>query len=172
MIMEQLLTASEFRSYHKVAKKADDKVINECILKAQQSDLISVLGDFYFDVLANHQDATYGELMEGSMFEYEGYNYEQVGLKEILNDYAYSRYIYNKNVNDTSFGMVQKKDPYSEPVDRGVLKDMARQSQQDGGYKFKYIDLYLKANKDLFPRYSKCENKETRNYKAFKTTVF
>ena len=171
--MEQLLSASEFRSFHKIAKKADDKVINESILKAQQSDLISALGDFYFDVLANYQEDAYNDLMNGSTFEYEGYGYEQVGLKDLLSDYAYSRYLYNRNVNDTSFGVVNKVDPNSEAVDRNILKDISRQSQQDAGYKFKYIDLYLKANKETFPRYNRCDNvKENMSYKTFKSTVF
>ena len=174
--MQQLITAQEFATYRNISKKLDVGKINECILEAQQSDLLTTLDDFYFDVLKNANEASYTDLMEGSIFEVGGYEYQQAGIKALLADYVYSRYIYNLNVQQTPFGARIKTSDNSEAVDRNTLKDMAKQSQQDAGYKFKYIDKYLTTDPVLFERYYKNNNRceeqnNNRNFKSIKTSV-
>lgn len=160
--MSNLITAAEFAGFRNVSQKLDTKKIEEAILLAQQSDLLEALGDFYFDVLKNKDEASYQDLMDGSEFEYSGNVFEQSGVKRLLADYAYARYMYTVNVNVTPFGAQRKTTQDSESVDRNTLKDLAKIAQQDAGIKMKFIDLYLRENSTIFERY--CINNDYKGY--------
>ena len=137
--MANLITVEEFATFRNISKKQDSQKIEEAIRQAQQSDLISILGDFYFDVLKYAEVAGWLPLMNGSEFTYNNEDFEHAGIKSLLADYAYARYIYTKPINDTSFGIVIKESQDSSPADRNILKDMQKQAQVDAGVKFKYI---------------------------------
>ncbi|MGD2113420.1 MAG: hypothetical protein PVG07_00095 [Acidobacteriota bacterium] len=158
--MANLITATEFASFRNVSIKRDDAKIDEAISLAQQSDLLEILGEFYFDVIKNAAEASYSELMNGSEFEYNGESFEHAGIKKLLADYAYSRYIYMKPVNDTAFGFIVKETQDGTPVDRNYLKDMQKQAQVDAGVKFKFIELYILANTATFPRYCTASDRD------------
>lgn len=152
--MQRLITAQDFGKFKDVGKKLDTQKINECITEAQMVDLFDYLDEFLFDVVENREDPTYADLMNGSSFVVDGLNYSHIGLKAFLADLTYPRFIYKVNVNLTPFGAVQKLSQDSSPVDRNVLKDIAKQTQIDADIKFKAIRKYLEINKSLFPRYN------------------
>lgn len=158
--MDRLITYTEFAAYRNISQKLDTGKINEAIDLAQQSDLINILGEFYFDVIKNKDESTYADLLNGCEFEYEGEDFEHVGIKKMLADYAYARYIYIKPVNDTSFGFQFKETQDGTNVDRNYLKDMQKQAQIDAGIKFKYIEKYILSEPDLFSRY--CESNKPK----------
>jgi len=151
--MDNIITAEEFASFRNISKKLDTDKINESISLAQQSDLLEVLGEFLFDVYKNKDEPEYDLLMNGGEFEYNGESYEHAGIKALLADYTHARYLYLKPVNDTAFGLKFKETQDGTSVDRNYLRDMQKQDQVDAGIKFKFINLYLCANPDLFPRY-------------------
>jgi hypothetical protein len=159
--MTNLITVQELAQFRDIGKKYDEDKANEAISLAQQSDLIAILGDFYFDVVENSQEATYSDLMNGSTFEYEENSYIHQGIKKLLADYAYSRYVYMVNVAPSPFGFTTKITNNGEVVDRNILKDITKQAQIDAGYKFKFIEKYILSN-PLFSRYVK--EKEDTNF--------
>ncbi len=161
--MANLITATEFTELRNVSKKINTDRINEAITQAQQIDLAKLLGDFYFDVKKNASETDYSELLDGCEFTYKDETFEHVGLKNILADYAYARYIYNKNVNDTAFGVVTKNYQDGATVDRSLLKDIATQAQRDAGDKFVYTEMYIMSLPDLFARYSKNKKQHSGN---------
>ena len=55
--MDLLITPIEFSQLRDISKKIDTEKVNEAISLAQQSDLIDILGEFYFDVLKNSEVA-------------------------------------------------------------------------------------------------------------------
>jgi hypothetical protein len=154
-----LITPEEFGTYRKISVKRDDDKINESIGQAQQSDLISVLGDFYFDVLENSADPAWQNLMLGSSFTYEDEKFEHAGIKSLLADYTMSRHLMKVNKTFTPFGYQQKNSQDSEAVNYNAIKDDAKQAQIDGGFKFIYIEKYIMSEPELFSRY--CKNKKT-----------
>lgn len=156
--MANLITTEEFAEYRNISQKMDSEKIEECISLAQQSDLVQMLGDFYFDVLRNADDASYSDLMEGSEFEYCGDDFQHAGIKRLLADYTYSRYIYMLNVNITPFGAVTKYMEESEKVERNTMRDLSKQAQADAGNKFRFIEKYILSEPTLFDRY--CRNKK------------
>lgn len=167
--MANLITATEFASFRNISVKRDDSKIDEAISLAQQSDLVEILGDFYFDVVKNAADAAYAELMDGSEFEYCGEQYEHAGIKKLLADFTYARYVYMKPVNDTAFGIMIKQTEDGNPVDRNLIRDLAKQAQVDGGNKFKFIEYYILSKPDTFSRY--CKNKsQGTGFFSYKTS--
>ena len=154
-----LITVEEFAAFRKISVKKDDEKINESISLAEQSDLISVLGDFYFDVKKNAEVAEWAELMNGCTFTYLDEEFEHKGIKALLADYTMSRHILASNKTFTPFGYQQKNTQDSEAVEYRSIRDDAKQAQVDAGYKFIYIEKYILSNPDLFSRY--CKNKKT-----------
>lgn len=145
--MEKLITAEQFATYRDIGQKYDKNKAEECIQLAQSNDLWDKLGEFLFIVLANITNPDYKDLLDG-----DG---KQEGLKSLLADYAYARYLYAANVNFTPFGVQQKNTQDSQAVDRRIILDMVGQAQKDAANKFRFIEKYLKENQSLFPEYSK-----------------
>lgn len=155
--MTNLITAAEFATYRNISQKIDTAKVDEAVSLAQQSDLIEILGDFYFDVMKNALVEAWLPLMNGSEFEYNGEEYEHAGIKRLLADYTYSRFVYMVNINATPFGFQKKFTEDSEGIDRNTIKDLSKQAQVDAGIKFKFIEYYIKSEPELFSRY--CKNK-------------
>ena len=122
--MERLITASEFSTLKNISKKIDTSRIEQAIDFAQQIDLYDYLGDFLFDVVINKDEAPYSDLMNGSTFSSGSFQFMQAGLKALLADLAYVRYLMSSNINDTPFGLVQKDSTDSTPIDRNLIKDL------------------------------------------------
>ena len=159
--MTNLITPAEFAIYRDISKKLDEDKINEAISLAQQSDLLEILGDFYFDVTKNAAESEYADLMNGSVFTYCDLEYEHAGIKRLLGDYTYARHVYMANVNPTAFGFQEKFTDDSKGVDRNLIKDLAKQAQYDAGVKFKIIKLYLLSDPDTFSRFCEGQNPGT-----------
>lgn len=159
--MENIITAVEFAEFRNISKKIDTDKIDEDIALAQQSDLVQILGDFYFDVLKNKDEVDYEDLMNGSEFTYCNEEFEHVGIKKLLADYTFARYVYSKNQVDTAFGMVTKVYKDGTPVDRNTMKDLSKQAQVDAGIKFKFIEKYILSEPELFSRYCKNKKRDT-----------
>jgi len=159
--MINLITVEEFAEYRNISKKLDEDKINEAISLAQQSDLIKILGDFYFDVVKNAEVTAWLPLMNGSDFEYCGEDFQHAGIKKLLADYTYSRFVYMVNINATPFGFQTKFTEDSNGIDRLVIKDLSKQAQIDAGFKFKYIQKYLLSDTTLFERYCSSQNTNT-----------
>ncbi|MDP2686448.1 MAG: hypothetical protein Q8O62_04450 [Aequorivita sp.] len=169
--MELLLNPTEFASYRDIGKKLDTAKINECIKLAQSVDLFDVMGDFYFDLLENKTNEDYENLFSGSTFIIDGKNFIQEGIKSLLADYTYARFIYKINTNITPFGATTKLSDNSEPIDRNLLKDLTKQTMIDADVKFRIIDKYLKANSTTFPRYRSGNNPNITTYSQRFTVV-
>lgn len=169
--MAVLLTPIEFATYRDVGKKLDNAKITEAIKLAQSVDLYDVMGDFYFDILEGYGQTDYDELMDGSTFTIDGKKYIQEGLKALIADYTYARFIYQINVNLTPFGATTKLSPDSQPIERNMLKDLVKQTQIDSDVKLSMIRKYLNANATLFPRYKNSNNQNINTYSQRFTVV-
>lgn len=152
MTIPSIITADEFKTYRDVGNKVDTDKIEDIIRITQSTDLFKLLGNFLFDVLNNLVEPTYEDLLEGSEFTDEnGNTLIQEGLKRLVSDLAYARYLYLVNVNFTPFGATVKTSDSSEPVERNILRDISKQTQIDANIKWELIKSYLDSNKDTFP---------------------
>ena len=161
---KELITVKEFTEFKNVGRKIDEPKIRECIELAQSVDMFDNLDEFYFDVLENKTSAAYRDLMVGSSFTVNGERFRHEGLKSLIADYTYARYLYIINANLTPFGATTKLTQDSKPLDRNILRDMVKQSQVDASVKFRMIDKYLRENEGTFPRYCKKNNSFINTY--------
>lgn len=168
--MSSLITVLEFIAFRKVSKKQDEEKVLECISQAEETDLIKMIGDFYFDVSKNKDSEEWNDLLNGSEFEYNGEDYIHKGLKRVLADLAYARYSYNKNINDTSHGFVFKEYQDGKTIDRNLIKDISAQAIVDAYSKFKFVECYILSKPDLFSRY--CKNKKGSETASFNGNRF
>lgn len=159
--MSNIITPAEFKTLRKINKKIDEDKVNEAIALAQDSDLNDILGGFFFDVVKNQAEGSYSDLMNGSEFTYCDEIFIHKGIKALLADYTYSRYIVGANINLTSFGATKKSSEDSEAISATTTRDVSKQSQIDAGIKFKTIRKYILSEPTLFSRYCSGEQADT-----------
>lgn len=152
-MIDNLITVEEFATFRDISVKRDVGKIDESIKLAQNGDFQKAIGDFYFDVLKNKDEADYSLLMDGGDFQDNGESFYHFGLKAYLADLAYSRYILKVNINITPFGAQNKYTDDSNNVDRLTLRDESKQAQKDADHKFESIKRYMLTEKSLFDRF-------------------
>lgn len=167
--MNNLISVDEFVSYRQISKKVNEDKVNECISLAQQGDFANSLGDLYFDVLKNKDEASYVLLMDGGDFKVDGGDFAHSGLKRYLADLAYSRFVYVINANFTPFGMQMKNSENSQGVDRNFIRDQSKQAQIDASSKFKFIQKYIESERVLFKRFFD-SSENTGSFATLKTS--
>ncbi|MDG3581769.1 hypothetical protein [Galbibacter pacificus] len=149
--MNRLINADDIKQYKDIGKKVDEEKINQIIDLAQDVDLRGLLNnDFYFEVINHKDEANYQDALTGSTFGLNGALYSHFGIKAILVDFFYARYVMQVNVNITPFGSTTKLSDDSEATPISVLKDIAKTNEQQAMAKWQLTKMYLDANKNLF----------------------
>ena len=156
---EILVTRQDFESYKEICSNTDEsKKLLPHALAAQMFDIKPVIGDsFYYDVIKNQHEENYRKLINGEV--YENQRGEEVlfkGLKLAIIYYSHARYVMDKDVNDTPFGMRHKTSEFSERVSDKRIDKMQNQSRAMGLSSLSDVQKYLSAKKDVFPLYRKC----------------
>ena len=153
--MDNILTHIEFADIKQISKKYDEDKLTQAITEAH-GDLQEILGEaFFYNVVKNQEEAAYLPLLNGAEFIKDECALYHNGLKNLVADYAYIRYLYQVNVNHTPFGLVGKNSNDSTPVDRYVIKDIIKQTNIDASRKWELIKDYLNVKKDVFEVWSK-----------------
>lgn len=153
-----LITNTEFKAFRDIGVKHNDDLLTECIHLAEKNELYDLLGGFYFDVLDNKDEAVYADLMNGSQFTYDSESYTHEGIKALLADLAYARYLNRVSADFTPFGFVQKQSEDSNQADRRLVNDLVIQARKDADAKYAIIKIYLKENDSTFDRFGEGEN--------------
>ena len=171
--MDKLITPQEFTTFRNVGNKFDPKKIGEAIEQAQ-SDLREIMGNpFFFDVMKNHTSPEYTDLMAGSEYTEGTYLMMHNGIKSLLADLTYARYIYEINTTLTPFGAVTKTHGDSAPVSHSMIKDLVKQTRIDSDKNWQLIEGYLEVNKDTFPVWASQNSCNTSNNNgSFQQTRF
>lgn len=157
--MNNILTVVEFAELRSISKKYDIDKVEQAITQAH-GDLREALGDaFFYDVMKNQVDAKYTDLLEGSEFTKDDFILYQNGIKSLVADYAYARYLYELNINHSPFGIVNKNSQDSSPVDRNTIKDIVKQTNQDAARKWDLIEDYLNVSEEIFTVWKKANDK-------------
>lgn len=160
-----LINSTELKTYRDIGNKIDIDKVNESIDLAQTVDLYNILGDFYFDVVANA--GTWSDLMDGSTFVVGSLTFTHSGIKRLLGDLAYARYAKMINANFSPFGMTIKSTPDSNPVSEGAIKDIVIDAKRDADVKFRVIEAFLKTDKTTYSRYFSSTDNDVNTGKGF-----
>lgn len=131
MLDSLLISYNDFAPYTDINSNIDkSKKLDPFIRQAQYFDLKEVLGDKMFYSLVEDFESSpslpvYSNLMNGSTYQISGTNYRNPGLIPVLCYFTYSRYVLSKQSNDTAYGLVHKKNEFSELISEKELNRLA-----------------------------------------------
>lgn len=157
--MANLITLSEIQAVKPISSNLNaSKKLNTFIEEAQDFDLRPIIGDEFYlalsaDVLASPSLQTYGDLWNGSTYVYGSNTYKNYGLKIVLINYAYARYLKATNTNQTAFGAVQKVNPNSEPISEKALTRLVGQAISSAKEYEATVHKFLNLNNEDYPLY-------------------
>lgn len=157
--MTPLITLNDLVARHGVSSNTDfNKIIRRHVIDAQELDLRPLLGEhFYIDVLSNWAETAdlWADLVNGSTYEYKGKNYQQPGLKYVVELLTMARYKGTAPIQDTPSGLVFKNNEYSERVDAKILAREEARSRANAEAYFVRVREYLDRNENLYENW-KC----------------
>ena len=160
-----LVNRTQIATYNQISKSLDENVLNQYIETAEIVMLKPLLGELlYNDLAANKTDSKYVDLLEGTVYTYEEYNYKHEGLIPVLSHFVYSQYILFSSDVATPFGMVNKTNPNSQNVDFKHKQTISKAKEQIGYTYFEAVRDFLNRNKDIYPLWCKGEKKRKFNF--------
>lgn len=129
--LDLLVNKADFAPFVQISKSVDEeKFLQPNIIHAQNLDVKPVFGNAAWTELVNNRsDDKFQRLLNGDNYVESGLTLTFQGLKASIVLFAYSRYILQKNIVDTSFGLVSKDTDVSTPVDAKSKQMIAQQSR-------------------------------------------
>lgn len=166
MTQKQLITIDDIAQYRPLSKDIPADRINPFINEAQRIDIGQMLGrTLYYDFLdkfdANPVNQPYVDLLNGKVYQVSGQSVQYEGIKPCHVYFALARFFENNPINVTKYGLVQKLDESSTPLDPAIikqaitsLKSVAIQYQHD-------VEQFLADNVSIYPLALTSVNKST-----------
>lgn len=160
-----LITKIDIATKRQISKSVADAKINPFIEDAELLDLMPLIGErFYFAISAN--PATYVDLLNEKEYQYNEQTIKSPGLKRVLIDFAFARYMMHGSTTDTPFGMVQKESQDSTPVSRTDKKESYKLHQQTAMQYWNQVELYLNRNTNIYPLWNTdCVSVQKKTFK-------
>lgn len=161
-----LITKTDIASKRPISKSVADAKIDPFIEDAELLDLLPLLGErFYFAIVET--PANYADLLDEKEYQYDGHTIKSPGIKRVLIDFAFARYMMHGSVTDTPFGMVQKESQDSTAVSRTDKKESYKLHQQTAMLYWAQVENYLIRNSTLYPffRQYDCVQSQRKSFK-------
>lgn len=148
--MSLLISKIDIGIYREISASVKDNKINPMIEDAQLLDLKPLLGErFYYDLVANV--GNYSDLLNKKEYTHNGQTIESPGIKRVLIDFAFARYVMHGSQTDTPFGLVQKVGENSVAISRADKKEGYKHHQQIAMQYWSEVENYLNRNTALYP---------------------
>ncbi len=168
--MELLIKKSDVEAYFKIALGRNEKEFEKFILESQMFDFKALMPEkFFYDMLENKTQDNYKKLIDGGEYEYDGKTYQHEGLKGVLAHFTYGLYMLRANIADTSYGLVNKRNNNSDPVEYKERKDWYYKHREQANQLWEEVKRFLDRNKSDYPVWEEC-NPENQ-YRTFKTKI-
>ena len=171
--MDLLINRDDIGKYRPLAELPHGRIDN-FVKESQEIDLAEALGDaLYYDFISNYCDSSHSNydnyqlLLKGTTYEYNGETIKYHGLKPMLSYFTLSRFILSQQVNYTRFGIVQKTDPNSQPIDSTQIKILSTEMKSIA---IKYqTDLvkFLNEKENEYPLYKGDRPRQNTGFKFF-----
>lgn len=153
--MVLLINKEYVASKLQVAIGFDTTDFNAYIREAQLFDFKPLVREeFFMDLIEFRAEAHWKLLIDGGDYDWKGRKYQFEGLKTILSYYAYSRFVMSSGAVSTSFGMVIKTNPNSQPLELKERQNYYYKKQSEAGILFNDLKNFIERN--------------IENYKSFK----
>lgn len=161
MSLKLLITIDNIKEFRPIAEAIPQDRILPYIAEAQLFDLKPLLGpalylDFMnrYDVSADSKYAVYQDLLNGKDYTFGGQTLNHPGLIGFLVYFALARFYVNNPINVTRYGITQKRDQDSDPVDPRVLTNAVAELRSIGLAYQADIVKFLSANGTSYPLYN------------------
>jgi hypothetical protein len=169
-----LLIDKEFvASKLQVAIGFDAENFKTYVREAQLFDFKTMVREeFFMDILANKDDTKWKLLIDGGEYEFKGRNYQFEGIATILAYFSYARFVMSSSAVSTSFGMVVKTNPNSQPLGLEERKNFYYKKKAEAGLLFNDFKSFVERNLIDYPSWNEqLNNFESTNTKTFKTSI-
>lgn len=164
-----LISKEEISNYRDISRGVKDDKINPFIDDAQFQDLRPLLGErLYYDLVKNSEDQKYVELLDGGEYEYNGFTYNNPGLKKVLAIYTYARYVLFGSFTDTAFGFVQKTTQDSQAVGDSQKRNIHTQERNTAFNYWIEVAAFLNRNSETYTYWSSNSCKKRKGIKISK----
>ena len=160
--MRKLIIApTNIYEFRPLAKDIPSDRILPYIQEAQQLDLKQLLGDALwldfltrFDQSLDAKYAAYQELLVGSIYTYGEIQIENPGLIGYMSYMTLARFYANNQVNATKYGLVQKLNDQSQPLDSKAVQAAITELRSNALALQVDIVKFLTNNGASFPLYT------------------
>ena len=171
MITDKLLISlDDIKKVRPAAEGISAAQINPFIREAQRLDLRPLLGDaLYYDFIQNFDVTSYNvsagqnytnyqTLINGEPYTYGGATVVYQGLVEMLCYFTLARFVPNNIMSLTRFGLVQKVNDQSTPVDARTLANFVSELRAVAIQYGNQLTQYLYMNQVKFVLYPQLSN--------------
>jgi hypothetical protein len=164
--MTKLLSHSELLEFKHITGNIPSAMFDRYVLEAQELDLRPLLGiDLYIalveDFEASPSLATYSDLWNGSTYDILTKKFKHEGLIPVLAYYTYARYIQNSGVNSTPYGLVEKKNDFSQPTSEKTIARKISQAQSGAKAYWERTRKYILDHPEIFETLYNCQGNYT-----------
>jgi len=161
--MNLLISATDIRAVRDLSNQIKASKIEPIISDAEISDLRPLLGDaFFYDI--KKTPANYTDLLNGSEYIVNDTTYFQFGVKRLLCELAYVRYMFDSGDVSTPFGVVNKDFENGNKISREREKELSNLRKKTANDFWIGIEHYLVNNKETYPLY-KCSYDSIKTFK-------
>jgi hypothetical protein len=153
-MIEQLISASEFRIYKTIPATFPSDMLAVCVVRAQESELRDLLGKaLYKQVLDNRGDEPYISLIKGTDYEKDGLVIDFRGLVPFLVWTSY-RYVLKETMAQmTNSGAKIKTSPESETPSDSWYATEIQEAQAQAAQWAGEVQDYINVKIADFPNY-------------------
>ena len=145
--MKLLITKATVEGVLQVAVGRKESEFNNFIREAQLFNLKPKFPEaFWSELTKETPDAIYTALLTEGTYSYNGYTYTHPGIDQILSYLTYSLYVLKNQFVDTSFGLVVKTNPQSEPMEYRERRDWSVKYAQMADQLFDGVKLFIERN--------------------------
>lgn len=171
--MAFLISKTDIKEYRPTADLPNER-IDVYIEEVQKSEMRYLLGEpLYYDFITKYSDSgdpmynNYQNLLNGTTYTYNSETIEFFGLKPMLVYYTLARFVVQNPVNLTRYGVVQKTNNNSQPLEVSQIR-MVETSLKGEAVRYQNdAEKYLLENNTTYPLYNKRLSKPV-NSSSFK----
>ena len=154
--MKSLVTKDAFVSLRQMADTISwDKDLKKYAIEAQRFDILPFMTNSFFWAMHNSttkhtEGSIYYKLLHGTEWTFCDETVYFDGLELAIVYFGYSRYIQHAPIISTKYGVVQKTNEFSVPVEDVKITREVAQTRQSGKAILEDAKLYLDNNTDIY----------------------
>ncbi len=153
-----LINRTDIVEWKDISDTINDKVLNQHIYDAQFIDLQRLMGSqFYNDLERNYDNTVYQSLLNEGDYTHLSTTYFNAGIKRVLVDYAYARYVLLGSNRDTPFGLVVKQTNESVQTSIEDRKTIHKINQHSGFNYWENVVDFINRNSTDYPLWNEAE---------------